>query len=94
MRNVLAAPLRPGPAVLGQYISLKHVLQREFELIDTRRSQLGPKALFTYFPDIETFTIKVPSPLDRLATLSGRERRLIREPGLSAGGDIANQRTT
>ncbi|GAB1211650.1 hypothetical protein ATERTT37_000774 [Aspergillus terreus] len=44
-----------------QYISLKHVPQKDFDSIDIKRDQLGAKVLFTYFPDIETLIIKVPT---------------------------------
>ncbi|KAL5357660.1 hypothetical protein BJX96DRAFT_163225 [Aspergillus floccosus] len=44
-----------------QYIPLKHVSQRDFDAIDAKRNQLGAKVLFTYFPDIETLIVKVPT---------------------------------
>jgi hypothetical protein len=44
-----------------QYISLKNVGRRDFDLIEANRKKLGGAVRLTYFPDIETLIIKVTS---------------------------------
>lgn len=44
----------------NQYLALRGISTKEFERIDQRRAKLGA-VRFTYFPDIQTLIIKVPS---------------------------------
>lgn len=43
-----------------QYVRLKLVRESDFEKIEARREELG-HVRFTYFPDIETLIVKIPS---------------------------------
>lgn len=45
---------------VGQYISLKHVSERDFGFIERNRNRLASVRI-SYFPDIGTLIIKVPS---------------------------------
>lgn len=46
---------------VDQYISVKHVTERDFGLIEKNRNQLSSVVRLSYFPDIGTLIIKVPS---------------------------------
>ncbi|GIK00283.1 hypothetical protein Aspvir_004303 [Aspergillus viridinutans] len=56
-----AASLGRGGHHQYQYISLKNVRRRDFDLIEANRQELGSVVRLTYFPDIETLIVKVPS---------------------------------
>lgn len=51
-----------------QYISLKHVKCKDFDAIDANRNQLQGTVRLTYFQDIETLIIKVPTNEHETAT--------------------------
>ncbi|KAB8262129.1 hypothetical protein BDV32DRAFT_136828 [Aspergillus pseudonomiae] len=75
---------------VNQYICLKHVVQREFESIEQNRDNIGSAIRFTYFPDIETLIVKVPSKQQEKAhaTIGGR---LIRKVARMGVGDLEFQ---
>lgn len=45
----------------SQYIALKNVSNGDFDQIETKRAAFGSMVRLTYFPDIETLIIKVPT---------------------------------
>jgi hypothetical protein len=45
----------------NQYLSFSHVSSKKFESIETHRLELGCGVSFTYFADIETMIVKLPS---------------------------------
>jgi hypothetical protein len=53
----------------NQYLSFNHVTQKDFERIEQHRAKLG-HIRFTYFADIETLIIKIPSEPHERAHLS------------------------
>ncbi|GAB1202602.1 hypothetical protein APSETT445_001221 [Aspergillus pseudonomiae] len=75
---------------VNQYICLKHVVQRGFESIEQNRDNIGSAVRFTYFPDIETLIVKVPSKQQEKAhaTIGGR---LIRKVARMGVGDLEFQ---
>ncbi|KAE8356763.1 hypothetical protein BDV28DRAFT_163777 [Aspergillus coremiiformis] len=59
-RAIAATRERLATQDVSQYLSFKHVSPADFKDIDTHRSQLGA-VRFTYYPDINTLLIKVPT---------------------------------
>ncbi|KAE8376355.1 hypothetical protein BDV26DRAFT_282721 [Aspergillus bertholletiae] len=51
---------------VNQYLSFKNIFPLNFEYIDRHRSQLGA-VRFTYYPDINTLIIKVPTTEHEIA---------------------------
>ncbi|KAE8415711.1 hypothetical protein BDV36DRAFT_220486 [Aspergillus pseudocaelatus] len=51
---------------INQYLSFKHVSPKDFSFIDAHRRQLGA-VRFTYFQDISTLIIKVPTRAHEIA---------------------------
>jgi hypothetical protein len=45
----------------NQYLPFSHVTPKQFETIEARRVELSRGAAFTYFGDIETLIVKLPS---------------------------------
>ncbi|KAE8370462.1 hypothetical protein BDV27DRAFT_169023 [Aspergillus caelatus] len=64
---------------VGQHIALKHVAQEEFNFIEDNRGQLGTTVRLSYFPDIQTLIVKVPSREHEKAhvTFGGRMSRKV-----------------
>lgn len=66
-RAIAAIKERLATQDVSQYLSFKHVAPADFNYIDTHRSQLGSAVRFTYYPDINTLLIKVPTHQDVVA---------------------------
>ncbi|RAL02484.1 uncharacterized protein BO80DRAFT_423904 [Aspergillus ibericus CBS 121593] len=76
-----------------QYLSYKHVSAETFSYIETHRDALGGKVALTYFPDISTMLVKVPTPehesvhtnVAEEVNLQCRSMRITRDEFLSLG---------
>ncbi|GLA27969.1 hypothetical protein AnigIFM63604_006330 [Aspergillus niger] len=89
--SILAITERLKITDVGQYVSYKHVSAADFDYIEKNRSQLGHQVRFTYYPEISTLIIKVPSMPHEIAhrTLGDEISHLFKSMGLRMSEFVA-----